>query len=767
MNIMRRAILSLALIAGMTPAFAQVPPPVPALPDTERRTSYSISASTCACSVGFQLYGDSTDVGNWLVVAINGVEIAQAGNWTITSPTGQIGTIARPITDAVLTFLSPQTGTVQIVGARRPRRVSQVAENAGVPARNFNQTITDLVAQNRETWDRFFRVPRVPPGETLNLLPPLSGRASMNACFDSGGNLTSCVAIPSGSFAAGTGIIFTGANPTVISSTQQSVSPGNGITITGSNPAVIAVSGHPSFGPVVAPWPNALGDSLFTNAHATTALPSLIASAMGWGSINTQAVSGATIADQASIYGWQMTPSLVNPALIWLGTNDVILDADNRITEQTSLEGYRATLMRLAIPTGKVVTGQAMTVAAGSWSNLGPTLDPGGTQIATNGAVKRGVVTGRHVVVAGWANLSSNGTAAVSIGNNNNSGNVVSDVLTFKRPVILTNSPGGVPTQTIPFVRVYKNVGIDDASKLTVSVGVTSATGAGNDVFISYVAGLSGNPAEAMPLVAAFKLHNFTLAGEAAQGTTATRRERFVRGMGDIVDELNGLGLWVVPIDSPSVLWDTSLLGADGVHPGDSGNAALTTEAVAALAGATNYWIRRKSELNNRSFDDTLGGYLFGQGRLVIEDFRRIVKARAATGSGFSVHNNNVTQGVASGGAGQAVVFSTEAYDVASDFASDTWTPIAGQVSMSAALTFTASVDQTRYEVWITKNGSTFKRIGVAQASGTGELQVSGTVMDITDGTAAYRVLAFQNSGGAATISGDPQKTWFTGMSAY
>jgi hypothetical protein len=51
MNIIRRAILAFALIAGITPAFAQAPPPIPALPDTERRTSYSISASTCACSV--------------------------------------------------------------------------------------------------------------------------------------------------------------------------------------------------------------------------------------------------------------------------------------------------------------------------------------------------------------------------------------------------------------------------------------------------------------------------------------------------------------------------------------------------------------------------------------------------------------------------------------------------------------------------------------------------------------------------------------------
>src|SRR6266702_8068607 len=119
-NPIRRAILALAMVAGLGPAFAQAPPPVPALPDTERRTTYSISSSFCACNVGFALYGDSTDYANWLEVFVNGALITQSGNWTLSSPTGPLATIPRPITDAVLTFTAAQTGTVQIVGARRP-----------------------------------------------------------------------------------------------------------------------------------------------------------------------------------------------------------------------------------------------------------------------------------------------------------------------------------------------------------------------------------------------------------------------------------------------------------------------------------------------------------------------------------------------------------------------------------------------------------------------------------------------------------------------
>lgn len=220
MTLTRRIILALALMAGLAPAMAQIPPPVPALPDTERRTSYSITSSTCACSVGFALYGDSTDYGNWLEVFVNEVLIPSA-NYTITSPTGSLATIARPITDAVLTFSVAQTGTVQIVGARRPRRTTQFNEGGGVPTRNFNVVLSDITAMLRENWDKINDVSGrgvfAPPGETLKLLPILANRMNQGVCFDGGGNLTTCVSVPSSTFAAGAGIAFTGVGPTSIS----------------------------------------------------------------------------------------------------------------------------------------------------------------------------------------------------------------------------------------------------------------------------------------------------------------------------------------------------------------------------------------------------------------------------------------------------------------------------------------------------------------------------------------------------------------------
>jgi len=242
----QRLILAAVLMAGLVPAFAQSPTPVPALPDVERRTSYTITNSTCACSLGsnLQLYGDGTDYQNWVEVWLNGTQLQYNDpvfGWAITSPSGPIGNLARPITNAVLTFNNPQTGTVQIVGARRPRRVSQFSENAGVSARNLNQVFTDIVAMLREAWDKINdvtgRVIMAPPGETMTPLPPAADRANLLLCFDSVGNPAPCANTSSGTIIAGNGISVTGENPTTIASDIQ----GSGaIVVSGTKPLTIS-----------------------------------------------------------------------------------------------------------------------------------------------------------------------------------------------------------------------------------------------------------------------------------------------------------------------------------------------------------------------------------------------------------------------------------------------------------------------------------------------------------------------------------------------
>lgn len=191
----RRALLAIGFLAFLAPAIAQAPPPVPALPDTQRLTTYTITSSTCACAVGFQIYGDNNDYGNWIEVWLNGV-LQPSSSYTVTSPTGPLASIPRPITDAVLTFNSPQTGTVQIVGARRPRRTAQFPEGRGVAARDLNQAFTDIVAQNRETWDRTNdvtgRALLTQPGNAMALLPTPAQCANSYLIFDSTGLTPKC-----------------------------------------------------------------------------------------------------------------------------------------------------------------------------------------------------------------------------------------------------------------------------------------------------------------------------------------------------------------------------------------------------------------------------------------------------------------------------------------------------------------------------------------------------------------------------------------------
>ena len=202
---MRKIALALALILGLANgAAAQAPPPIPALPDSPRITTYSISTSTCACSVGFAIYGQSgTPVDAWIQVYVNGTAYLSTDStfgWSLSSVSGPLNSIARPITNAVLTFNSAQTGTIVIVGDRRPSRTTQFSENRGVPARDLNQAVTDLQATQRELWDKSNRSIVGQPGEVLLPLPNAAGRAGQNLVFDANGqpSLGGVVGVPAG-----------------------------------------------------------------------------------------------------------------------------------------------------------------------------------------------------------------------------------------------------------------------------------------------------------------------------------------------------------------------------------------------------------------------------------------------------------------------------------------------------------------------------------------------------------------------------------------
>lgn len=242
---MRKTALIFALLLGSlaapapvisTAAFAQAPPPVPAEPDTERRTRYTGVSSVTTFPVGFDIYGDGTDFQNWLEVYVNGINVQPTGNWNLVPTAGSFTTLSRPLLAANLNvvFTAAQSGTIDIVGARRPRRTSQLSNNAGVTARDFNQIVTDLWMTMRETWDRTNdltgRAILGVPGDNFGPLPPPTARIGQYLCFAAGtGAPTMCAgAQGSGTIAAGTGITFTASNPTTISA---NITSGPGIVV--------------------------------------------------------------------------------------------------------------------------------------------------------------------------------------------------------------------------------------------------------------------------------------------------------------------------------------------------------------------------------------------------------------------------------------------------------------------------------------------------------------------------------------------------------
>lgn len=249
-----RAILPVFLVALallIAPAGGQVPPPVPALPDQQRITSYQITSSNCACAIGFALYGDQTDYQNWVQIWLNGVNVAYndpSFGWSVTSPSGPLGLIALPISDAVLTFSRPQTGTVMIVGARRPRRLSQYTEGRGVAARDLNVSITDLVAQNREQWDILNRALLAPPGGTVGFPAgqPLIGAGTSIPTSGTKSGSTTNFATVTGSLTNGHCLSVSGSGD-IIDAGGPCTTGGGGGTVsagTAGNPAMYLANGN-------------------------------------------------------------------------------------------------------------------------------------------------------------------------------------------------------------------------------------------------------------------------------------------------------------------------------------------------------------------------------------------------------------------------------------------------------------------------------------------------------------------------------------------
>jgi hypothetical protein len=129
----------------------------------------------------------------------------------------------------------------------------------------------------------------------------------------------------------------------------------------------------------------------------------------------------------------------------------------------------------------------------------------------------------------------------------------------------------------------------------------------------------------------------------------------------------------------------------------------------------------------------------------------------------FRVHKNAVDQ-ISISATFTPITFGTEALDRGGYFASNTWTPPARVVRMTAQVLFTGAsgVDNEQLIVSILKDGAELATHFNTRA-GTAGTAVMVSTVDQANGSNAYTVSASKSGAGTGTASGAAHHTFFCG----
>lgn len=158
---------------------------IPTVPDSDRISTASLSASVGPVTVGFAVFGGAAD----LSVLVDG-ELIDPADWTLTSNSGlNVTTDVLPANDGRVTFDNPQTGDVEIIGEINPKRISQFTSGVGIPAESFNLVFSTIAATLRELYSWGKAALKLAPGERAVALPAAADRAGKVLSFsDPGGD---------------------------------------------------------------------------------------------------------------------------------------------------------------------------------------------------------------------------------------------------------------------------------------------------------------------------------------------------------------------------------------------------------------------------------------------------------------------------------------------------------------------------------------------------------------------------------------------------
>jgi hypothetical protein len=94
--------------------FGRQPPPS----NYVRLTTYTVNNETGPFAVGLPLFKSGANYRRWIEVWLDGKLLRPVRDWTLSSPSGPLDTLPRPITDAQITLTAPRSGEVQIVADR-------------------------------------------------------------------------------------------------------------------------------------------------------------------------------------------------------------------------------------------------------------------------------------------------------------------------------------------------------------------------------------------------------------------------------------------------------------------------------------------------------------------------------------------------------------------------------------------------------------------------------------------------------------------------
>lgn len=143
------------------------------------------------------------------------------------------------------------------------------------------------------------------------------------------------------------------------------------------------------------------------------------------------------------------------------------------------------------------------------------------------------------------------------------------------------------------------------------------------------------------------------------------------------------------------------------------------------------------------------------------------IAAIASTTKSFAANKNGVNQTAIPSVTWTKVTFGTEDFDEGShyDASNSRWTPPAGKVRISAAVYVSDGVvDQAQSLLAIYKNGSAFRYVAIANASGANGFVLNGSYLDNANGTDYYEI--YVNCGGAGdkTVHGSQAYSFFQGQ---